>query len=151
MSAATTLFFDDLPVGRTFASGARPVTDAMIRDFAAVSGDKHPLHLDDDYAQKSPFGERIAHGLLGLSVASGLLDDLAFIRESLVAFAGLEWKFRGPVRIGDTLRFHLAVVRARGAGPGQGLVVFESRLVNQKGETVQEGTWSLIVRKLPKP
>lgn len=148
MSAtAETLYFDDLSVGRTFTSGVRPVSDAMIRAFAEVSGDRHPLHLDDEYAMRSPFGERIAHGLLGLSVASGLLDDLAFIRRSLVAFAGLEWKFRGPVRIGDTLRFHLRVARARGAGTGQGLVVFESRLVNQKDETVQEGTWSLIVRK----
>lgn len=146
-ASAETLYFDDLAVGRAFTSGVRPVTDAMIRAFAEVSGDRHPLHLDDDYAMRSPFGERIAHGLLGLAVASGLLDDLAFIRDSLVAFAGLEWRFRGPVRIGDSLRFELRVARARGAGPGQGLVVFESRLVNQKSELVQEGTWSLIIRK----
>lgn len=145
--ASPSLYFEDLGVGRTFASGVRPVTDEMIRRFADISGDRHPIHLDDDFASRSPFGERIAHGLLGLAVASGLLDELAFIRQSLVAFAGLEWKFRGPVRIGDALRFELSVVRARGAGPGQGLVVFASRLVNQKGETVQEGTWSLIIRK----
>lgn len=142
-----TLYFEDLTVGRSFDSASRAVSDAMIRAFAELSGDRHPLHLDDDFARKTPFGERIAHGLLGLSVASGLLDDLAFIRMSLVAFAGLEWKFRGPVRIGDSVRFHLRVARARGAGRSQGLVVFESRLVNQREETVQEGTWSLIVRK----
>ena len=142
-----TLYFEDLTVGRTFDSASRAVSDAMIRAFAELSGDRHPLHLDDDFARKTPFGERIAHGLLGLSVASGLLDDLAVIRMSIVAFAGLEWKFRGPVRIGDSVRFHMKVARARGAGAAQGLVVFESRLVNQREETVQEGTWSLIVRK----
>lgn len=142
-----TVFFEDLPVGRSFSSAARVVDDAAVRAFAEVSGDKHPLHLDDAYAKATPFKERIAHGLLGLSAASGLLDDMGTLRDSLVAFAGLEWKFRGPIRLGDSVRFEMTVAKARGAGAGQGLVQLEARLLNQRGETVQEGTWSLIIRK----
>lgn len=145
-----TLFFEQFELGQTFKSPApRPVTDDMIRRFAELSGDKNPLHLDDAFAARTPFGERIAHGLLGLSVASGLLHDAGIVSETIVAFARLDWRFTGPIRIGDTLSLKMTVLKTKAASSQAGLVIFDAAVTNQKGEAVQKGDWSLMVKRKP--
>ena len=144
------LYFEEFAVGKSFKSPSpRTVTDEMIRDFAELSGDKNPLHLDDAFAARTPFGERIAHGLLGLSLASGLLHDVGIVSGTIVAFARLDWRFAGPVRIGDTLSLEMTVLQTRAVGAQAGLVVFDSKVVNQNGEVVQKGKWSLMVKRKP--
>lgn len=142
------LFFEDFSSGLRFKSPRpRAVSDEAIRRFAELSGDMNPLHLDDAFAARSPFGERIAHGVLGLSIATGLLHDAGIVAATVVAFAKLEWRFAGPIRVGDALSLELTVLKTKAAGPGVGLVVLDAEVANQKGEVVQKGEWSLMVRR----
>ncbi len=141
-------FFEDFVEGDAFErAAASPVTAALIEDYARLSGDMNRIHVDEDFARRSPFGRRIAHGLLGLSLASGLLHELGVLAETVVAFSALDWKFRAPVLIGDTISLRMSVGKKKSMGPRAGLVVFDASLRNQRGEALQEGTWSLTVKK----
>ncbi|MBI3551546.1 MAG: MaoC family dehydratase N-terminal domain-containing protein [Elusimicrobia bacterium] len=144
------LYFDEFAVGQIYKSpNPRLVSEATINSFAEISGDKNRLHVDEGFAKKTPFGGRIAHGLLGLSIASGLLHDMGIVQESVLAFVGLSWRFKGPARIGDSLNTTMTVTKTRALGKKGGLVVFDAALTNQKGEVLQEGEWSLMVRNKP--
>ena len=141
------LYFEDLKRGYTIDTASRVVEERDITAFANLSGDFHPLHTDPDYAATTTFGERIAHGLLILSMATGLSHDLGFLENTLDAFAGLNWKYRGPVKVGDRIYAHIVVGQKR-ALPGYdgGLIVFNVTILNQDNITVQDGTWTLLVR-----
>lgn len=141
-------FFDDFEIGERFTSGERVVTAVEIAQFAELSGDRHALHLDEAYAKTTRFGGRIAHGLLGLSIASGLWVQLGFLENHLIAFLGLEWKFVAPVYIGDRLHVAVSVVEKKESRrDDQGVIVFAAVLLNQKDEPVQEGKWTLLVQR----
>lgn len=141
------LFFDDFEPGTVFESPApREVADDTIRRFAELSGDMNPIHLDEEVARRT-HGRRIAHGVLGLSIATGLAHELGIIRESVWAFGSMEWRFKAPVLPGDRLSLRLRVLRKRPIGKERGLVVLEASLLNQKGLAAQEGTWSVVVRR----
>lgn len=141
------LCFEDFSPGQVFRSRvSREVSEEAVSRFGELSGDLNPLHFDEGFARKTPFGGRIAHGLLGLSIASGLLHELGIVRDTILAFRNLEWKFKEPVRLGDKISLVAEVARTRPA-PGGGLVLFKACLKNQRDETVQEGFWSLLVRK----
>jgi acyl dehydratase len=145
---AQTWHFEDFTVGRRVESAApREVSDALIRAFAEISGDKNPVHLDDAFAAATPFGKRVAHGLLGLSMASGLLYDLEVVRETIVAFRSLEWAFREPIFPGDKVSLRLEVLRARALGAATGLLVCKAELLKQDGQVVQRGEWSVVVKR----
>lgn len=139
--------FEDLEVGWRVRTAGRTVTEADIVLFAGLSGDYTPLHTDAEYARGTLFGERIAHGLLGLAIASGLAARLGFLEETVEAFTGLEWRFRAPIRIGDTIHAEIEVAQKRPAPDGRsGFVVFNVQVRNQRGEIVQKGQWTLLVR-----
>lgn len=142
------LWFEEFAAGQCYRSPRpRPVTQRDITAFAELSGDLNRLHVDPEFAQTTQFGGTIAHGLFGLALAGGFLHDMGIVAETVLAFATLEWKFRAPVRPGDALTMAMTVSRTRGAGPKAGLVAFAAALENQRGETVQEGAWSLMVKK----
>lgn len=144
------LYFEEFTLGQEIDSPARTVTEADVMLFAGLSGDYNPLHTDVEYARETPYGERIAHGLLGLSIASGLAARAGFIEGTTLAFTGLEWKFKAPVLFGDTIRLRARVARLRPvARMGGGLVVFEVTVRNQRDETVQQGEWTLLIRSQP--
>jgi acyl dehydratase len=133
-------------------SQGRTVTEADIVAFAALTGDYNPLHCDAEYAKETMFGERIAHGLLGLSIASGLIERLGFIAGTVEAFLGLDWKFRGPIKIGDTIRVEAQVTRKKEMQRlGGGLIVLDVAIVNQSDETVQKGQWTALIKSKPIP
>ena len=144
------LYFEEFNVGDTVTSAGRTITEADIVGFAALSGDWNAIHVDAEYAKSGMFGERIAHGLLGLSVAVGLAVRLGFIEDTVIAFMGLDWKFRAPIKIGDTIH-----VRAETAEKklmprlGGGIVTFNVEVLNQRGETTQKGTWSMLMKTKP--
>jgi len=145
-------YFEEFDVGEQVVSHGRTVTEADIVAFAALTGDWNPLHCDAEYGKDTIFGERIAHGLLGLSIASGLLDRLGFITGTVEAFMGLEWKFRGPIKIGDTIRTEAKVARKKEMRRlGGGLIVFDVAVVNQRGEAVQKGQWTVLIKSKPVP
>ena len=141
------VFFEDLRIGQEFTSPGRTVTEADIVIFAGLSGDYNVLHTDAEHMKSSIFGERIAHGLLGLSIQQGLASrgEPAAAHGLLSA---LKWKFKGPIKIGDTVHV-LSRIAAKKDGPdaGRGLVTVERRLVNQRGEVVQEGETEHVVER----
>ena len=145
-------YFEEFAVGDEEISHGRTVTEADIGAFAALTGDYNPLHTDAEYAKDTVFGERIAHGLLGLSIASGQAERLGFIEGTIEALMGLEWKFRGPIKIGDTIHTEARVARKKEMRRlGGGIIVFDVAVVNQKGKDVQKGQWTLLIKSKPLP
>lgn len=143
-------FFEDFAVGETFTTRARTITEADIVAFAGLSGDYNPLHTDEEFARGTPFGRRIAHGLLGLSVQSGLSQALGVTEGTTLAFLGLTWDFKAPIFIGDTIHVVQTVREMRETRrPERGIIVFGCRVVNQRGEDVQTGTKTLMIRRDP--
>lgn len=145
------LYFEDFEVGYKVQSGGRTISEADIMTFAGLSGDWNPIHVDAEYAGTAMFGERVAHGLLGLSIASGLAMQMGFLDRTVEAFTGLDWKFRAPIKIGDTI-FMEAEVKEKKLAPGgaAGFVEFNVNVKNQRGERVQRGTWMIVVKCKPK-
>lgn len=140
------LQFDDLAVGDEWESPRRTITEADVVAFAGISGDFNPLHVDHEAAKNGPFGRPVAHGLLGLAVASGLGSSAP--RVETLAFLGiLDWSFREPVAFGDTVgvvtRVEALEPRARGR---RGVVTWHRQLVNQHGKVVQEGRTQTLVK-----
>jgi acyl dehydratase len=145
VGAEAGLAFEDLEVGQEYLSPGRTVTEADIVLFAGLSGDYNVLHTDAEHMKSSLFGERIAHGLLVLSIQQGLLER-AMPGRARELFAGLKWKFKGPVRIGDTLHVRARIAAKRdGDTPEWGRVTVERHVVNQLGEVVQEGETEHLV------
>jgi acyl dehydratase len=147
VAEASLLHFEDLAVGDQYVSPGRTVTEADIVLFAGLSGDYNILHTDAEYMKSSQFGERIAHGLLGLCIQSGLLTR-AMPALAEVQLVSLRWKFKGPIKIGDTITAR-ARIAAKGEGdlPGFGVVNVARQLLNQRGEVVQEGEMDHRVRR----
>jgi len=144
------LYFEEYAIGDSVTSAGRTITEADVVNFAALSGDWNAIHTDAVYAAHEMFGERIAHGLLGLSVASGLAVRLGFMEDTVIAFMGLEWKFRAPIKIGDTIRVRAEVAQLKPMPRlGGGIVTFNVELLNQRDEVTQRGTWSLLIKSKP--
>ncbi|MCB0215570.1 MAG: MaoC family dehydratase N-terminal domain-containing protein [Chloroflexi bacterium] len=140
-------YFEEFEIGYTLVSPARTITEHDVCAFAGLSGDYNPLHTDAEFARATAFGERIAHGVLGLSVATGLTYRLGLIDGTTIAFLGLDWKFRKPILIGDTIHVIVKVVDKRvNRAMGGGIVSFDIRVVNQRDDVVQKGDWKLLVR-----
>jgi 3-hydroxybutyryl-CoA dehydratase len=143
-------YFEELVVGDGVESPSRTITEADLVFFAGISGDYNPLHTDAEYAQTTIFGERIAYGLLGLSVASGLAWRTGLLEGTAEALIGVEWKFRSPILIGDTIRLRAQVSQKREMQRlGGGFVIFAMTLLNQRDEEVQKGTWTVLIRSRP--
>jgi len=143
-------YFEEFEIGGGIETAARTITETDVVLFAGLSGDYNQLHTDAEFAKETPFGERIAHGLLGLSIASGLTSRLGFVEGTAEAFTGLEWKFRGPIKIGDTIRVRIETRKKKEmARLGGGFVVFDVVVLNQRDETVQKGTWTILIKSAP--
>lgn len=140
------IYYEDLVEGLQVETPARTITESDIVSFAALSGDYNVIHTDAETAAQGPFGQRIAHGLLGLAATSGLITRVPKGQDPrLVAFLGLSWEFRGPIFIGDTIHAVQTVASRRTTKrPGMGIVNFDIQVINQRGETVQEGQWKVM-------
>ena len=142
-------YFDEIQVGEAYESPGRTVTEADIVMFAGLSGDYNVLHTDAEFMKSSIFGERIAHGLLGLSIQSGLLTR-GMQPYATIAFLGLRWKFKGPIKIGDTIRARAKVIGKKETSKSdRGIVTLSRQVLNQRGEVVQEGETDVMVARLP--
>ncbi len=141
------LFFEEFTIGDSVESVGRTITEADIVNFAALSGDWNLIHSDAEYSKAQMFGQRVAHGLLVLSIASGLAVRLGFMEETVMAFRGLEWRFTKPIFIGDTVRLRVTVEEKKEMRRlGGGLVTFAMEVVNQNNEVVQRGTWEILCK-----
>ena len=147
LSRQISLFFEDFEVGATVESWGRTVTETDVVSFAALSGDWNLIHTDAEYAATQIYGQRVVHGLLVLSISSGQMVRLGFLDDTVVAFLGLEWQFRRPVFIGDTIRTRLTVqemkLMKRLSG---GVVTFNVEVLNQEDKVCQRGSWDLVCK-----
>ena len=146
------LYFEEFNVGQKIMTGDRTVSDRDIMAFADLTGDNNRIHTDAEFSKAGPFGQRIAHGLLGLSIASGLAWRTGILDGTVIAFREVnEWKFIKPVFIGDVVRAELNVTEAKPLPRiGAGSVVISVELKNQKEETCMKGSWTMLVMLKPK-
>jgi len=140
-------YFDEIEVGEEYVSPGRTVTEADIVIFAGLSGDYNVLHTDAEFMKKSIFGERIAHGLLGLAIQSGLLGR-GMRPYATLALLGLRWKFKGPIKIGDTITVRAKVIEKRETSKkDRGIITLQRQVLNQRGEVVQDGETDVMVER----
>jgi 3-hydroxybutyryl-CoA dehydratase len=143
--SAIHLFFDDVEVGQEWQSPGRTITEADIVNFAGISNDFNPIHVDHEFARATPFRRPIAHGLLSLSVCSGL-GLYAPPMRTLALLQIRDWHFRGPVFVGDTLSVRSKILEKEVRGRGRrGVVTWQRTFFNQEGKVVQEGVTLTLV------
>ena len=146
------LYFEEFSVGLKLATGGRTVGEDAIFSFAGLTGDHNPIHTNAEFAKKTQFGQRIAHGLLGLSIATGLVMQTGFLEGTVLAFREIsEWKFVKPFFIGDTLSAELTITETKALPRiGGGAIIAAIVVKNQNDETCQRGTLNLLVLSKPK-
>lgn len=147
-------FYDDVEIGASETYGSVTVSESLIAEFADLSGDHHPLHVDAEFAKRTRYGQPIAHGFLVLSLASGLFP---MDPDAVVAFYGMDGvRFHKPTFIGDTLRARLTVLDkvdrpggARGRSPRDGtrggVVETALEMINQREEVVAVAVLRILV------
>lgn len=133
-------YWEDFEVGDEWNTPGRTITESDVVGFAGLTGDFNPIHIDQEYAKKTPFGQRLAHGLLVGCIGTGLTTSLPNFYEHVEykVLTSVRFDFKAPVVIGDTIRVQVKVTEKRKTkNPERGLIVFERTILNQKNETVQ--------------
>ncbi len=142
------LIFEQFNLGDTFASQARTVTEADVVNFAGLSGDFNPLHTDEEFGRNTPFGGRIAHGMLVAAMATGMANWTGVFEGTTIALMEQVIQYKGAVKFGDTVHLELKVAEKKETSkPDRGVVVFETRVCNQDGKAVIEGKWTLMMKR----
>lgn len=142
------MFFEEFEVGQRITSPGRTITEADVVTFAGLSGDSNAIHTDAEFAKGTAFGQRVAHGLLGVSIVSGLAMRTGIMEGTVIAFREIkDWKFSLPVFIGDTIHVILDV-KEKKAMPrlGGGSILLSLDVRNQDDQTVMKGIWTVLVR-----
>lgn len=143
-------FFEEFMEGEEFTTPSRTVTEVDVINFAGISGDFHPLHMDEEYAKKSIHKGRIAHGSLITSIATGLMARLGLWESTALANLGYEWKFHAPVKIGDTITVKLKIGgKKETKRQDAGVIQREIDVFNQRGELVLSGRSAFLVKRIP--
>jgi acyl dehydratase len=140
------LYFEDLTEGLTLTSNGRTITEADVVQFAMISGDWNPLHVDAEFAKTSVFGKRVVHGMAALSFMGGLMYSAGWFSSTVIALLGYEEvRFVAPLFIGDTIRCRMTVLDTRVTSSGRGLVRRQLELINQDGSTVQRSVSPILI------
>lgn len=145
------MYFEEFEIGQKVITAGRTVTESDIVTFAGLSGDYNQIHTDAEFSRDTPFKQRVAHGLLGLAIASGLAMSTGVLEGTVIAFREINnWKFSNPIFIGDTIHVELIVTEIKALPRlGGGSIVLELSVNNQRGETTMRGTWTALVRSKP--
>ncbi|HEX6510939.1 MAG TPA: MaoC/PaaZ C-terminal domain-containing protein [Chloroflexota bacterium] len=142
------LYFEEFEEGKEYVTRARTVTEADVVGFAGLSGDFNPLHTDAEFMKGSPFGERIAHGMLVASMGTGLSSQMGWFEGTTIALMEVVFRFKAPVKFGDTIRLAMKVRdKKETSKPDRGVLVMEANVLNQRDETVVEGQWTTMMRR----
>lgn len=146
------MYFEDFEAGQTFVSPGRTISEADLSLFNMISGDWHPIHADEEYAKETQFGTRIVSGVFGISVMTGLSGKFGIFDKSVVAMLSLEdWLFHAPIFVGDTLHIKMIIADKRLTSQGdRGVLDRKFLLINQRGETIQEGRSKALILCRPK-
>jgi 3-hydroxybutyryl-CoA dehydratase len=146
------MYFEEFEVGQKFISAGRTVTESDIVTFAGLSGDFNQIHVDAEYSKTSLAGQRVAHGLLGMSIASGLAVQTGVMEGTIIFFREInEWKFVKPIFIGDTIHVELEVAETKALPRvGGGSLIIALTVKNQNQEINMKGTWTVLMASKPK-
>lgn len=146
------LYFEEFSVGQKLTTEKRTVTEDDIMTFARVSGDDNRIHTDPEFSKTTIFGKQIAHGLLGLAIASGLAWQTGIMDGTVIAFREVkEWKFVKPVFIGDTVYTELETIETKALPRiGGGSVTITLEVKNQNEEICHRGSWTVLMMSKPK-
>ncbi len=148
MSNSRGLTFDEFEVGAKYVSQARTVTEADVVTFAGVSGDFNPLHTDAEFGKNTPFGGRIAHGMLVVSIATGMAQWSGIFEGTTIALMEQVIRYKGAVKFGDTVHLEQEVLEKKETSKSdRGVVIFASRVLNQRDEIVVDGEWTMLMRR----
>jgi acyl dehydratase len=116
--------------------------------FAGLSGDYNPLHTDAEFAQSTPFGERIAHGMLTVIISTGMSNWTGIFAGTTIALLEQNIKYKAPVKFGDTVHLEMEVVeKTETSKPERGIVKFAAQMLNQHGDVVVDMIWTLMMRR----
>lgn len=148
------LYYEDYTIGEKLRSPGRTITETDIVMFAAFTGDWHPLHTNVEFAKKTFFGERIAHGMLTLCVGSALIFRLGMfvaLPKSFIAFYGMDSvRFTVPTKIGDTIRCEVEIESMEAKDEQQGVISAKNSIKNQNGEDLVVYTTKILCGRRPK-
>jgi acyl dehydratase len=152
LSTSRGLFFEEFQAGQHVISTPRTITESDVVTFAGLSGDYNQIHTDAEFSKNTPYGQRVAHGLLGIAIASGLAMRTGVLEGTVLAFREInEWKFSKPIFIGDTIHVELDVKETKALPRlGGGSVIIELSVKNQHGEMTMKGLWTVLVASKPK-
>lgn len=140
------LYLDDLRIGQELTTESRTITARDVEEFARLTGDVNPVHLDEEYARQSIFGRRVVHGALTVAVAGGLLSPL--LAETTVAAHGIDQlRFRRPVYLDDTLHLVVTLTGIEHLDEAVGILKMRCRVINQAGKVVMIGTFSVVMKR----
>ena len=142
-------YLEDFKVGEVLTTGRRTVEGGDVSRFAGLTGDFNPLHTDAVFARQTPFGERVAHGILTLAISNGQQNLSGWFEGTAFALLGLDKvKFTLPVKFGDTIHTELTVTEARvSSKPDRGVVTFDVAVKNQRAEAVCTYAISVLMRR----
>ncbi len=146
------LYFEEFFVGQKLVTEKRTVTENDIMSFAALTGDDNRIHTDPEFSKTTQFGKQIAHGMLGLSIASGLAWQTGILDGTVIAFREVsEWKFVKPVFIGDSIYVDMEMKETKGLPRiGGGSVSISLEVKNQNAEVCHRGSWTVLMMSKPK-
>lgn len=144
-------YYEDFIVGQKLTTSGRTITESDIVAFAGLSGDYNAIHTDAEYSRTTAFGRRVAHGLLGLSIASGLAVGTGLLEGTVLAFREIStWKFSLPIFIGDTIRVEMEIIETKPLPRlGGGSVLISLNVLNQDDKAVMKGHWSVLMMSRP--
>ncbi len=146
-------YYEDFVVGDETRTNARTVTEADVAAFACLTGDFNPLHTNEEYAREhTMYGRRIAHGLLGLSLLTGLLNQTGMMEGTTLAFIESSEQYKAPLFMGDTVMAVIRIADKRPSQkPGRGVVTMQLQLANQRDEVVIDQRQVLLFKTRPTP
>ena len=143
-------YFEAFEIGQTLVTAGRTITESDIVSFAGISGDFNQMHIDAQYAAAGEFGERVAHGLLIISIISGLVVQTGLMEGTVLAFREMDWKFSRAVVIGDTVRAKIDITKLKALPRlGGGSVNAKITVLNQNDQVVHRGNMVLLMRSQP--
>jgi acyl dehydratase len=141
-------YFEDWEIGKALESASRTITETDIVIFAGLSGDYNPLHTDEEFAKKGLFGTRVPHGLLVLSISSGLINQSGMFEGAVEAFLAMkDFKLTKAVLPGDTIRTRCEAIEKKVTKQGKGIVTFKMDILNQRDEICSERISVLMIKR----
>lgn len=142
------LTYEEFELGAIYDTQARTITEADVVSFAGLSGDFNPIHTDAEAAKNGPFGERIAHGMLTVAMATGMANMTGLMAGTTIALLEQNIKYTGAVRFGDTVRLQMEVIEKRETSkPDRGIVKLAARVLNQRDELVVDMVWTQLMKR----